>query len=174
MLAKRVQVVFCFQIRIPRFFRRSKQSQSDRLVVDFDFRQPLVIFLANACKTTLIVPALAILRVLRVSGLPQVTNAVISPVAINVVQLARRPLTVNIQPRQTMRSVEHVVEPDCDIPISHAAASCVARSAPPTSHVPPKNSCVWGVYNKRFKPVLRDVFAVHDLNNISQARICQA
>jgi len=173
MLAKRVQVVFCFQIRLMRFFWRSKQPQANRLVIDFDFCQPLVVFLANAWKTTFVVLAFAVLRILRISGFTQIAKPVVASVAVNVVQLMRGPFAVNVQPRQTVRGVKYIVKSDCDVAVSHAAPRCVAGSAPPTRHVPAKNSSARIVSYKRFKAISRDSFAVHDLNNIRQVGGCQ-
>jgi len=132
-----------------------------------------VIFFANAGKATFVILALAVLRILRISGAPQIANSVVTSVAVNMVQLMRGPFAVNVQPRQTMCGVKYVVKSDCDVAVSYAAARCVARSAPPTRHVPPKNSSVWVVRYERFKAVLRDIFAVHDLNNIRQVGGCQ-
>jgi len=173
MLAKGVQVVFGFQISLMRFFWSGKQPQTNRFVVDFDFCQPLVIFLANACKTTFVIPALAILRILRISGFSQIDNSIVFPVAVNVVQLMRGPFSLNVQPCQTVRGVKYIVKSDRNVSMFHAATRCVSWPAPPTRHVPTKNSNIWVVRHKRFKAILGDVFAVHDLNNIMQVKACQ-
>jgi hypothetical protein len=73
-----------------------------------------------------------------------------------------------------VRGVKYIVKSDCDVTVFHTTARCVAGSAPSTSHVPTKNSSVWVVRYERFKAVLRDSFAVHDLNNIRQVGGCQA
>ena len=174
MLAKWVQVVFCFQIRFMRFFWRSKQSQTDRLVIDFNFGEPFLVFLANAGKSTFVVFALTVLRVLRVSGFSQIADAIVRSVAVNVIQLMRGPFTINVQPCQPMRGVKNVIEPDCNVAMSHSASGYIARSASSPRHVPAKNSRVWVVGHKRFETVLRNSFAVHDLNNIKQVGGCQA
>ena len=174
MLAKRVQVVFCFQIRLMRFFWRSKQPQANRLVIDFDFCQPLVVFLTNTWKTTFVVLAFAVLRILRISGFTQIVNLVVTSVAVNVVQLMRGPFAVNVQPRQSMRGVQYVVQSDGYVPMPHAAANYISGTASPARHVPPKNAGFRVVGHERFKAVLRDSFAVHDLNNIRQVGDCQA
>ena len=174
MLTKRVQVVFCLQIRLMRFFWRSKQAQTNRLVVDFDFCQPLMVFFANAWKAAFVVSALAILRILRIGSFSQVADSVVASVAVNVVQLMRRPLPVNVQPRQTVGGVQYIVEPDRNVAVFHAATRCVSRPAPPARHVPTKNPGIRVIQHKRFEAVLRDIFAVHDLNNIMRVRVCQA
>ena len=168
MLAKRVQAVFSFQVRCVRFFWGVKKPQPNCLVVDFNLGFPTVVLFVDACKTGFVVAALSILRVLRVSRFSQIGYPVVSSVAVDVIKLFFRPFSSNIQPRQSMRGVQYVVQSDGYVPMPHAAASYISGATAPARHVPPKDAGFRVVGYKRLKAVLRDSFGVHALYNIKQ------
>jgi len=174
MLAKRMQVVFCLQVRFMRFFGRGKQAKPNNLVVDFDFRTPLVVFLANARKAAFVVFALAVLCVLGVCCLAQIGYAVVRSVAVNVVKLMGRPFAMNVQPRQSMRGVQYVVKPNANVPVLHAATRSVARPTATTRLIPCKNARVSVIVDDFPQAGLSQLVGIHDLNNIKQAMRCQA
>ena len=174
MLAKRMQVVFCLQVRFMRFFGCGKQANPNRLVVDLDFGKPLAVFLANAWKAAFVVFALAVLCVLGVCRLAQIGNTVVRSVAVNVVKLMRRPFAMNVQPRQSMRGVQYVIKPNADVSVFHAATRSIARPTATTRLVPCKNARVGVIVDDFPQTGLSHLFGIHDLNNIKQAMRCQA
>lgn len=174
MLTKRMQVVFCLQVRLMRFFGCGKQPKSNRLVIDLDFGQPLFVFLANARKTTAVVSTLTILRILGVCRLAQIGNAIVRSVAIDMVKLMRRPFVMNIEPCKLMRGVQNVIKPNTNISVAHAASSFAAYFATTTRFAPRKNARFGVVTNNFTQTKLSYFFGIHGLNNIKQAMWCQA
>lgn len=173
MLAKRVQVAFCLQVRFMRLFGRRVQAKTNDLVVDLDFSQPFAVLCAYARKAAFVVFALAVLCVLGVRCLAQVGNSVVSTVAVNVVKLMRGPNAMNVQPRKPMGRVQNVIQADANVPVSHTASGFVAGTTTAARLVPCKNAGVGSVIHKFPQTGLGHFIGVHDLNNIKQAMWCQ-
>jgi hypothetical protein len=56
-----------------------------------------------------------ILRVLRICGLTQIVQTVVSPTTIYVVNAICRPSTMHIQPRKAMRHIDFSINPNFDV-----------------------------------------------------------
>lgn len=173
MLAKRVKVAFCFQIRFMRLFWRCVQTKPHDFVVNFDFGKPFSVFCSHAWKAAFVVFAFAVLCVLSVCCLAQIGNSVVSTVAVNMVKLMRRPNAMYVQPRKPVSRVQDVIQADANVPVSHTASSFVAGTTTAARFVPCKNAGVGIVINKFLQADLRHLIGIHDLNNIKQVVRCQ-
>ncbi len=160
------------QVRRVRNFRAVKPAKSNRLVVDFDFGRPFTVGFANTWEPAGVRFSRAILRVFRVGGWPQIANTVVLPIAINMVQLMRWPLSVRVQPRQSVRGVQSVVKANNPVAVLHLASRNIADTASSALQRPPKCSGARIVMNQFFQTFLR--YGAHANNNIMLGARCQA
>lgn len=173
MLAKRMQVVFCLQVRLMRFLGRGVQANPNGLVINLDFGKPFAVLCAYARKAAFVVLAFAVLCVLGVRCLAQIGNSVVSTVTVNMVKLMLGPSAMHIQPRKPVSRVQDVIQSDANVPVSHTASGFVARATTAARLVPCKNAGVGSVVHKFPQTGLGHLIGVHDLNNIKQVAWCQ-
>lgn len=174
MLAKWMQAVFSRQIRGVSFFWGIKQPQTNCFVIQFNFGFPLVVFSVYSCVASFVISALPVLRVFGVCSFSQIAQSVVRSVFVNMVKLMRGPAPISVQPCQPMRSVQNVVYPNTNVIVSHSASSRVAGAATSSSFIPCKLARIKIVIDQFTESRLRQLFGVHDLNDINQAECCQA
>ena len=174
MMAKWVQLLLGFKVRIVCDFGRRKQAQSNRFVVNFDLRKPLAVFFADARKAAFVVYTFTVLRVLSVCGFSQVTKSVVGADSVDMVNLANRPFAVDVQPSQSMRGVQRVIQPDTGVPVLHSASGFIAGATSAPRHVPGKNAGVAVILDQILQAGLRKLCGSHASYYIKQAGRCQA
>ena len=174
MAAKWVQLLLGFKVHIVRGFGRREQTQSNRFVVNFDLSKPFVVFFADARKAAFVVYTFTVLRVLSVCSFSQVTKSVVGANSVDMVKLASRPFAVDVQPSQSMRGVQRVIQPDTGVPVLHAASGFIARTTPAPRHVPGKNAGVAVILDQILQAGLRKLCGSHVSYYIKQAGRCQA
>lgn len=165
--------MFSFQICLMRFFWCGKQTQSNDNVVIFDFCHPLMVFLSNAGKTAFVIFAAPILGVFGVSSFTKIAKSVVCTITIYVVNLIRRPILGNIQPCQSVRRVQHVVQSYGYISVFHATARNISSSATPPRQVPSKNTSARLVVNQGKEARMGDSCILHGFDYINKAVGCQ-
>jgi hypothetical protein len=174
MLAKRMQMVFSRQICGVGFLWGVKQPQPNGFVIQLNFGFPLIVFSVYAGVARFVISAFLVLRVFGICGFSQIAQSVVRSVFVDVVKLMRRPASINVQPCQPMRGVQNVVYPNTNVIVSHAASSRVAGAATSSGFIPCKLASINIVIDEFTKSRLRQLFGVHDLNDIKQAGCCQA
>ena len=162
-----------FLIGFAGLFWRGKQTQSNRFVIDFYFRKPFVAFNPNTRVAAFVVAAFStVMRVFNVSGLAQITNAIVRSISVYMVNLMRRPTTCRMQPSQTMREMQHVIQPNNIIPAFHSASRPRPLSAATPFDAPSKFTCGAVVIKQIVKAIYRK-FVFHGTVNINHWRECQ-
>ena len=174
MAAKWVQLLLGFKVHIVRGFGRREQTQSNRFVVNFDLSKPFAVFFADARKAAFVVYTFTVLRVLSVCSFSQVTKSVVGANSVDMIKLASRPFAVDVQPSQSMRGVQCVIQPDTGVPVLHAAPGFIARTTSAPRHVPGKNACVAVILDQILQAGLRKLCGSHAPYYIKQAGRCQA
>ena len=169
-----MQRLLSSQVRLIRLFRRIKQAQPDHFVIKLDLGQPFAILLANAHKSTFAFRFASVLSVFSVSGFTKITQAVVRSVTVNVVYLICRPNAMYIQPRQAMRQVQNVIQPNNAVSSGHVGPSQRALPTLAARYAPCKQSRVWVVVDQLSKAVLRKFWRVHNSHNIMLIKGCQA
>jgi hypothetical protein len=117
-------------IGLMRFFRRTEQTYAYRFVIDLYFGQPFAVFSTNATKTAFAYSNPFVLRVLRVCDFTQIYKPVIRSIAVYVVNLIDWPLTVRIEPRQSMRQIQNIIKPNAYVTVFHSTADYISKSTP--------------------------------------------
>lgn len=173
MRAKRMIFLAGFFIGLAGIFRLVKQAQTNGFVVNLNFRQPSVAFGAYTCVPAFVVAAFAtIVRIFNIGRFAQITKTIISPIPVDVVNLMRRPFTCHIQPSQTMRKIQHVVQPNNIIAVFHTATRFSPLRAPAPFDAPRKPTC-GGVIIDKVKKAVRRKLVLHNSVNINHWRECQ-
>ena len=173
MRTKRVIFFTCFLIGFTGLFRRGKQTQSDRSVINFYFGKPFLVFGSDARITAFVVAAfLAIMRVFNISGLTQIAKSIIRSISIDVVDLMRRPFIRHVQPRQPMREIQYVVQPNNIVPVFHTTARFPAGRATSAFCFPSKFAGV-GIVIDKIAEAFGCKFVLHGTVNINCWRECQ-
>lgn len=167
--------LFCLYVSSIGRFRRVKTSESNGFVVDFNFSYPFRTGFSNACKTAFVSRVFrAVLSVFSIGGFAKVAQPVVRAIPVYMIQLVRRPLTVNVQPRQPMRRVQSVVQSEYLISVLKQAACFVAQPAFFTGDRPSKNASFWIIADELKKSLLSDKVFFHASNNIIKANGMQA
>ena len=169
-----MQFMFSFQIHSMGFLWGLKKAQARDFVVDFNFSQPFLVLLANTGKTTFVIAPFLILRVLGVRCLTKIANAVVTTVFIDMIQLLRRPNTVYMEPRKSMRGIQPIIQSNSDIPMTHQATRFAANSTLTTRKTPCERASIWIVIQQNFKARLSNLLGLHGSYNITEAAWCQA
>ena len=165
--------MFSRQVCLMGFFRRVKQTKPNTFVVQFNFGFPALVLSTHAGVTRLVVFSFSVLRVFGVRSLSQIAQPIVRPIIVDMIDLMRRPNTVNVQPSKPVGRVQHVVKADANIAVAHSTSCRVARTATPSSFVPCKFSRIRVVVDQFAQTLLGKLFSVHDLNNIRQGGVCQ-
>ena len=152
-----MKLSFSSDIGFMRRFRSFKQTYADRHVVYFYLGQPFVVFFANAGKSAFVGARSLILRVFGICNRTKISYAVVRAVAVYMINLLCGPLSVNIQPRQTMRCVQRVVQSDSDVAMPHSTPSHRTFSAPAPRDGPRKSPGFWVVIKKRAQSICRQI-----------------
>lgn len=173
MRAKRMILIARFLVGFAGLFRRGKQTQSNRFVIDFYFRKPFAAFSPNARIAAFIIAAFsAVMCVFNVGRLTQIANSIVRSIPVNMVNLMRRPVACRIQPSQTMREIQYVIQPDNVVPIFHAASRLRPLSAAASFNTPSKFAGV-GVVIEKIAEAFKRNFILHGIVNINHWRECQ-
>lgn len=173
MRAKRMIFFTRFLIGFTSLFGRGKQAQPNRSVIDFYFRKPFMVFSPDARIPAFVIAAfLTVMRVFNVSGFAQIAKPIVRSVSVNVINLMRRPFIRHIQPRQPMREVQHVVQPNNTIPVFHLTARFSSGRTTAAFCFPSKFAGVGIVIDKMAK-AFRRKFVLHGIVNINHWRECQ-
>ena len=173
MRAKRMIFFTRFLVGFAGLFWRGKQTQSNGFVIDFYFRKPFLAFNSNTRIAAFVIAAfLAVMRVFNVGSITQIANAIVRSISVYVVNLMRRPATCRMQPSQTMREIQHVIQPNDIIPAFHAAPRPRPLSAATPFDAPSKFTCGGVVIKQIVKTVYRK-FIFHGTVNINNWRECQ-
>lgn len=168
-----MQRLLCCQICLMRLFGRVKQTQPDHFVIKLDLGKPFAILLANAHVAAFSFRLMSVLGVLSVRSFSKVAQAVVRSIAVNVVNLFRRPRSMYVQPGQSMRQVQDVVQPNSSVACLQSCASQSAGTTFATRHAPRKQARVRVVVDQLFQAVVRKFWNVHNKHNITFAMGCQ-
>lgn len=162
-----------FAIRGVRFFWGVKQPQTNRLVIDLYFGQPLAVFFANALKTAFILRVGPVVRVLKIGRFTKVFKTVVSSNAVNVVYLICRPISSHIEPRQTVRQIKRVVYAYDAVSVPHRATRSFTDAAPTSFFGPSKFSRLLVIMHQFSQPICRKFHNIlhipRDCVNINKA-----
>jgi hypothetical protein len=103
-------------------------------------RDPLVLVPFHTQKATLggAPWAAKILLVVRRADVPNVPNAVVPAISVDVVNLLARKLSMNVQPCKPMCQPDHPIDADHDVPIGIGASGDRASRASAAFHAPAK------------------------------------
>lgn len=174
---KRMNFCLHILIRFVRFLRGVKNAERHTFVHDFYFRRPFRAAFSNTCIAAGVGRSkpFAVLRILSGSCLSKVAKPIVVTLSVNVVNMLRWPRASHVQPRQTMPSVQNVVQTDAPIAVLHPATCQFAWSATATNHFPSKNASFWVIVNQFAQALRRDsVVRLHGRHNINCAVSCQA
>lgn len=169
-----MQRLFSCQVRLMRLFRRVKQAQTDHFVVKLDLRQPFVILLTNAHKSAFTFRFASVLSVFGISSFAKIAQTVVRSITIDVVKLFCRPNPMHIQPSQSVRKIQNVVQTNSAVAVLHVGSGQRTRAAFAAGQTPRKQSRVWVVVDQLAKAVLRKFWCVHNSHNIMLIKGCQA
>ena len=117
------------QVCLMRFLGRIKQAQTNHFVIKLDFGQPFATLLANAHVAAFTFRFAPVLRVFGVSGFAKIAQTVVRSVAIDVVKLFCRPNPMHIQPSQSVRKIQNVIQPNSAVAVLHVGTGQRARAA---------------------------------------------
>lgn len=145
--------LFSLQIRLMRVFGRIKQTQSYGFVPHFYFRQPFFILFTNALKSAGIFSVFTIMRILNICCFPQITKTIVGAHTVYVIDLIFWPRISFIQPRQSVRQIQHVIQPDNYISVLGHASCAVAHTATPPRFSPHKHASIRIVLQKFFNAI---------------------
>ena len=145
--------------------RSFKQPKPYGLVVNFDFRQPLAVFAAHTGKSAFVAARRFVPCIFHVANRTQIAPPVVGAVAVNVVNLFGRPLPGHIQPSQSVRQMQCIINADDNVAITHFAPSFVAQTAPPSRFSPSKLACFGAIMHQRFKSFCRQTHST--LHNVT-------
>lgn len=149
-----MQSTFSRNIFLMRLFRCIEQPYADRFVIDFYFSQPFAVFFSYAKKTAFVAWSwfTRVLSVFYVGNRTQIIDSIIRSVSINMVYLLCGPLTISIEPRQSMRQIQRVVQSKDNVTILGGTTRFCAYTTPTARFSPRKQAGVGGVVKKFFKP----------------------
>ena len=133
---------FCFNIGSVSFFRSAEVSKVVSLTHDRNLRSPFSVVSSYAKKSAAVVASgfALILSVFRGRNKAKVGYPVVIWVAVDMVNLQYRPLTVDIKPRKSMRSVILASNHNLHIPLAVLASGvraffgCTGPSLRPSKH----------------------------------------
>ena len=155
-------------------FRCVKQTQTNGIVVDFNFRQPTLVFGAHTRVPAFVVAAfVAVMRIFGVGRFAQITKAIIRSISVNMVDLMRWPSARHVEPRQPMREIKHIIKTDYGIAVFHSTTRFSSRRTSPPLGAPSKQPCFRVVIDKMANARSRK-FVLHGTININHWRECQA
>ncbi len=173
MRAKRMIFFTRFLIGFTGLFGSGKQAQSNRSVIDFYFRKPFMVFGPDARIPAFVIATfLTVMRVFNVGGFAQIAKPIVRSISVDMVDLLRRPFIRHIQPRQPMREIQRVVQPNSPIPVFHSTTRFPAGRATSALYFPSKFAGVGIVIDKMAKAFGRK-FVLHGIVNINHWRECQ-
>jgi hypothetical protein len=119
-----------------------ESSEESPLSGNGNDRDPLVLVPSHAEEATLGDASWAakVLLVVRRADVPNVPNAVVPAISVDVVNLLVRELSVNVQPCKPMCQPDHSIDADRDVPVGIGASGDRASRASTAFHAPAKYS----------------------------------
>lgn len=115
---------FCFHVSSVGAFWRAKRPKVFGYAICSNARTETTPMLSDAEKTTRPVRAWAskVLLVYGRIGLTKISDRIVFPVAVNVVQKLHRPKPMNVKPRKTVRKIFTPANMNADVPAGHLPA----------------------------------------------------
>lgn len=123
-----------------RLFGSGEAPQMLLLPVELDVRPPSVAGSTHAQNAMGAISGCStdILRVMAMLNVTQVFDAVIGPLAVDVVQIKLRPAAMDVQPSQSMRRVVEAVYLDLDVSNGVDGAGCSSSCCAGASALSPR------------------------------------
>ena len=148
-------------ISLMRFFGSVKQPYANRFVINFYFRQPFAVFFSDTQKTAFIAWSwfARILRVLHIGNFAQIDPTVVRSVAVYVIYLFCGPISCLVEPRQSVRKIQNIVQTYNNVSVLGDAPGLVSNASPSARFSPSKDAFVRAIMHKFFKAFWR-----HDVN----------
>lgn len=153
------------------FFFGAKRAKAGAFVVNFDLRNPFSAGQSYAGMPAGIVftHSAAVLRVFSVRCYAKITESIVPAVIVDVVNLLRRKRSSHIQPRQTMRSMQHIIYADAPVASVHTATGQFSWCTLASCQSPSKYPSYGVIIDKLLEPFLCKKIGVHGTYNITDA-----
>lgn len=165
--ACRMRQTFCFYISLMCFFRGVKPSYKPLYPICANSRTPsfTAFKFRHAQKTTCFVSFVRlflILNILSGGNISKIAKRVIAWVAINMVNVAQRPITSHVKPRQSTSSISSFVDANNCVSFGpYVSRDCSRYNLAACFDAPSKMSSFWLVMQQFMQLFKCDVKMVH-------------